>query len=196
MQAGQPARPRHCIRRRRRADHQAGSRQNAVPMPLFDRGVDRRVEPEIVGADDQALHGELPTRAVWNSRTGEGCGRFPRPRVRAGAQRGSASARTCLNVGASVASAGHFPAAQELEEFDALAQPPAHHLRAPDHLGNERGDLLAAKVKAFVEGFERLENLGMRQMRIMNGAICTPRSSINSAWDVSSQPFSTACRCS
>ena len=50
----QPARPRHRVGRRRAADHQARGRQNAVPMRLFDGLVDGRVEPEIVGADDQA----------------------------------------------------------------------------------------------------------------------------------------------
>jgi hypothetical protein len=44
---------RHRIRRCRRADHQAGGRQDPVPMRLLDSFVDRRVEPEIVGADDQ-----------------------------------------------------------------------------------------------------------------------------------------------
>ena len=35
-------------------DHQAGGRQNAVPVRLLDRLVDGGIEPEIVGADDQA----------------------------------------------------------------------------------------------------------------------------------------------
>jgi len=37
-----------------RADHQARSRQNAVLVGLLDSFVDGGVEPEIVGADDQA----------------------------------------------------------------------------------------------------------------------------------------------
>jgi hypothetical protein len=35
-------------------DHQARGRQNAVPLGLLDSFVDGGVEPEIVGADDQA----------------------------------------------------------------------------------------------------------------------------------------------
>ena len=49
----------------------------------------------------------------------------------------------------------HLPVAQELEELDAFAQPPAHHLRALDHLADERGDLWPAEIEAFVEGLER-----------------------------------------
>ena len=64
MQAGKPARPHHRVRRRRRADHQARGRQNTVPVRLLDRRVDRRVEPEIVGADDQALHGGCSARVA------------------------------------------------------------------------------------------------------------------------------------
>ncbi len=55
MQIGQAAGARHRVRRFRRADHQARGRQNAVPMRLFDRRVDRAVEPEIVGANDELL---------------------------------------------------------------------------------------------------------------------------------------------
>ena len=36
------------------ADHQARSRQDAVPVGLFDSFVDGGIEPEIVCADDQA----------------------------------------------------------------------------------------------------------------------------------------------
>jgi hypothetical protein len=50
---GQPAGARHCIGGSRAADHQARGRQNAVKMGLFDGLVDGRVEPEIVGADNQ-----------------------------------------------------------------------------------------------------------------------------------------------
>ena len=44
---------RHRIRRCRRTDHQARGRQDPVPMRLLDSLIDGRVEPEIVGADDQ-----------------------------------------------------------------------------------------------------------------------------------------------
>jgi hypothetical protein len=36
-------------------DHQAGRAQDAIAMRLFDRFVDLRREPEIVGGDDQRL---------------------------------------------------------------------------------------------------------------------------------------------
>ena len=53
-QVRQPARARHGVGRRRGRDHQAGGRQNAVPVRLLDGLVDGGVEAEIVGADDQA----------------------------------------------------------------------------------------------------------------------------------------------
>ena len=52
---GQPAGPRHRIGGGTSADHQARSGEDPMPVRLFDRLVDRRVEPEIVGADDQSL---------------------------------------------------------------------------------------------------------------------------------------------
>src|SRR5215472_19219911 len=58
---------------------------------------------------------------------------------------------------------------QELEELDALAQAAAHHLRALDHLGEQGGDLAAPEIEAFVECLERLEDLGMRQVRVVQG---------------------------
>src|SRR5215207_9842710 len=57
--------------------------------------------------------------------------------------------------------AGHFALAQELKELDPLAQPAAHHLRALQHLGDERGDLLATEIEAPVKGLERIEDLGV-----------------------------------
>ena len=45
---------RHRVSRGGAADHQARGRQNAVPVGLLDSFVDGGVEPEIVGADDQA----------------------------------------------------------------------------------------------------------------------------------------------
>jgi hypothetical protein len=41
---------------------------------------------------------------------------------------------------------------------------------------------LAAKVEPLVEVFEQFEDLGMRQVRICSGAICTPRSLIAAAF--------------
>src|SRR5579884_14937 len=64
-------------------------------------------------------------------------------------------------------SAGHLPVAEELEEFDALAQAAPHHFGAFDHFRDQRGDLLPAEVEALVEGFERLEDLGVRQVRVV-----------------------------
>jgi hypothetical protein len=42
----------YCIGRRRTAYHQARGRQDPVAMRFFDSLIDRRIEPEIVGADD------------------------------------------------------------------------------------------------------------------------------------------------
>src|ERR1700687_1799440 len=64
-------------------------------------------------------------------------------------------------------SARHLPVAQELEELDPLAQPAPHHLWAHDHLGDQRGDLLSAEIEALVKGFERFEDFGVRQMRVV-----------------------------
>ena len=48
-------RARDRVGRRWSCDHQAGRRQNAVPMGVLDGLVDGRVEPEIIRTDDQAL---------------------------------------------------------------------------------------------------------------------------------------------
>jgi hypothetical protein len=53
-QARQPPGARHRVGRRRGGDHQTGGRKNAVPMRLLDSLIDRRVEPEIVSANNQA----------------------------------------------------------------------------------------------------------------------------------------------
>src|SRR5262249_56095628 len=55
---------------------------------------------------------------------------------------------------------------QESENLDALAQPPAQDLGAPDHFAGDGRDLRCAEIKAFVEIVHRLENLGMAQMRV------------------------------
>lgn len=56
MQLGKTPGTSHGIRRRRRANHQARRRQNAVTMPLLNRLVDRRVEAKIIGANNEAFH--------------------------------------------------------------------------------------------------------------------------------------------
>ena len=85
-----------------------GCRRDA---PL-DGLVDRRIAPEIVGADDQPLiagrhpaGGEQAKPAIC------------RPLM------GTRAQRSCKSRAAS-----HLPLAQELEELDAFAQPAAHHL--------------------------------------------------------------------
>src|ERR1700722_20369495 len=57
--------------------------------------------------------------------------------------------------------------AQEVEELDAFAQPAAHHLGALDHLADDRGDLAGAEIEALIEGLDRVENLFVAEMRIM-----------------------------
>src|SRR5215813_15142778 len=57
--------------------------------------------------------------------------------------------------------------AQEAEELHALAQAPLHHVRAHDHLAHDRRDLGRAEIEAFVEIVDRLENLGMAEMRVV-----------------------------
>src|SRR6185437_12057677 len=76
MEADAEARhaPRPCngVNRMRRADHQAGASENALAMRLLDSGVDRFVEPEIVGADDepaQAQRAGSRSRRSWRKAT-------------------------------------------------------------------------------------------------------------------------------
>ena len=59
VKLGQSARTRHRIGRSIPPDHQARGGEDPVSMRLFDRLVDCRVVPEIVGADDQ-----LPQLAI------------------------------------------------------------------------------------------------------------------------------------
>ena len=56
---------------------------------------------------------------------------------------------------------------QELEELHALAQAALHHLRAAHHLADDRGDLRRAEIEAPVEGLDAVEDLGVRQMRVV-----------------------------
>jgi hypothetical protein len=51
---GQAAGTAYCVGGSISSDHQAGGGENPVSMRLFDSFVDCRVEPEIVGADDQS----------------------------------------------------------------------------------------------------------------------------------------------
>ena len=53
-QIRQPTSARHGVSHRGGCDHQARSRKNTVPVRLLDGLVDRRIEPEIIRADDQA----------------------------------------------------------------------------------------------------------------------------------------------
>ena len=43
------------LRRGRTQDHQAGETQDALAVSAYDRGVDRGVEAEVVGRDDEGL---------------------------------------------------------------------------------------------------------------------------------------------
>ncbi len=58
-QPPQAARPLDGIGRRRRRHHQAGAGKDAVAVGPFDRFVDRDIEAEIVGTEDQALRRTL-----------------------------------------------------------------------------------------------------------------------------------------
>src|SRR3984885_4580552 len=66
-----------------------------------------------------------------------------------------------------VSGGGVLARAQEAEELDALAQPALHHLGARDHLGEDRGDLRRTEIKFLVEILDRLEDLRMAQMGVV-----------------------------
>src|SRR5580692_1083042 len=57
--------------------------------------------------------------------------------------------------------------AQKLEKLDALPQTTLHHLRAAGHLANDVADLVPAEIEPLVEILERIVNLLMAQMRIV-----------------------------
>src|SRR5215471_19624744 len=57
--------------------------------------------------------------------------------------------------------------AQESEKLDALAQPPAQYVGAPDHFGGDCGNLRRAEVEALVEIVHRPEDFGVAQMRVI-----------------------------
>src|SRR5690348_4012017 len=61
----------------------------------------------------------------------------------------------------------HLPLAQELEELDAFAQAAHHHLGAPHHLADDRRDLAGAEVEALVEDLDGIEDLAVREVRIV-----------------------------
>src|SRR6185312_7344717 len=58
------------------------------------------------------------------------------------------------------------PLAQELEELDALPQPPPHHLRTAHHLADDGRDLRGAEIEPLVESLDVVEHFRVRQMRI------------------------------
>jgi hypothetical protein len=53
VQIRAPAGACHCIGGSIASDHQARGRKDSAPMRFFDGLVDGKVDPEIVGADDQ-----------------------------------------------------------------------------------------------------------------------------------------------
>ena len=59
--------------------------------------------------------------------------------------------------------------AQEAEEFDALAQPPLHHVGTAHHLADDGGDFRRAEIELLVERLDRIENLGMAEMGVGEG---------------------------
>jgi hypothetical protein len=54
-QVWEPAGARHRVGRRRGGYHQAGGGKDALAVRLLNRLIDRRIEPEIIRADDQRL---------------------------------------------------------------------------------------------------------------------------------------------
>src|SRR5205085_1488893 len=65
------------------------------------------------------------------------------------------------------ASARHLPLAQELEELDPLAHTPPHHLRALQHLAEQRCNLAPPEIEAPIELLYRLEDLGVPEVWVM-----------------------------
>src|SRR5262249_62125669 len=57
---------------------------------------------------------------------------------------------------------------QELQKLDALARPAAQHRRALQHLPHELGDLARPEEESSVELVLHLEDLLVRQMRILD----------------------------
>src|SRR5258708_13214903 len=60
------------------------------------------------------------------------------------------------------------PRAQKVEEFNALAQPPLHHFRALEHLSYDGCDLRRAEIEFLIEILDRLEDLGVAQVRVID----------------------------
>src|SRR5262249_25562048 len=59
------------------------------------------------------------------------------------------------------------PLTQEVKKFDAFAQASLHHLRATYHFADNRGNFAGAQIEAPIELFDRSEDFGVAQMRIM-----------------------------
>ena len=57
--------------------------------------------------------------------------------------------------------------AKELEKLDALAQTAFHHIGAADHLAHDRCDFAGTEIEALIKHFERIEDLLVGQMRIV-----------------------------
>src|SRR5437763_8153648 len=55
---------------------------------------------------------------------------------------------------------------QELEKLHAFAQAALHHLRRAQHLADNGGDLRRAEIEPLVEALNRVEYLGVAEMRI------------------------------
>src|SRR3974390_687547 len=64
------------------------------------------------------------------------------------------------------ASSRVLPRAQEMEEFDALAQAALHHFRTHDHLSHDGRDFGRAEIEFLIEILHRFEYFGMTQVRI------------------------------
>ena len=59
------------------------------------------------------------------------------------------------------------PRPQKVEEFHAFAQAALHHFRARDHLRHDGGDLGGAEIEFLVEVLDRIEDLAVAQVRIV-----------------------------
>ena len=62
---------------------------------------------------------------------------------------------------------GVVPRPQEVEEFHPFAQAALHHFRALDHFRHDGCDLGGAKIEFLIEILDRLEDLGVAQVRIV-----------------------------
>ena len=67
-----------------------------------------------------------------------------------------------INVSSSISSS-----AQKVKKFHTLTQPALHHFRTHDHLSHNRGDLGRTEIEFFIEILDRVEDLAMAQVRIV-----------------------------